>query len=55
MNYANDMGLDAMIYIPSVIKIGSGIRKKIGAIHRCKDRMEFAYAYFYFLKMRKAG
>jgi hypothetical protein len=28
------MGSDAMIYIPSFIKIGSGIQKLIGVIHR---------------------
>jgi hypothetical protein len=27
MNYAVDMGSDAMIYIPSFIKIGLGIQK----------------------------
>jgi hypothetical protein len=29
MNYAVEMGSGAMIYIPSLIKIGSGIRKLI--------------------------
>jgi hypothetical protein len=30
MNYAVEMGSDAMIYIPSFIKTGSGIQKLIG-------------------------
>jgi hypothetical protein len=30
MKYAIEMDLDAMIYIPSFIKIGSGIQKLIG-------------------------
>jgi hypothetical protein len=31
MKYAVEMGSDAMIYISSFIKIGSGIQKLIGA------------------------
>jgi hypothetical protein len=30
MIYAVEMGLDAMIYIPSFIEVGSGIQKLIG-------------------------
>jgi hypothetical protein len=30
MKYAVEMGSGAMIYIPSPVKIGSGIRKMIG-------------------------
>jgi hypothetical protein len=30
MDYAVEMGLSAMIYIPSLIKIGSAIQKLIG-------------------------
>jgi hypothetical protein len=30
MKYAAEMGLAAMIYIPSFIKIGSGIQKLAG-------------------------
>jgi hypothetical protein len=33
MKYAVEMGSGAMIYIPSFIKIGSGIQKLIGEIH----------------------
>jgi hypothetical protein len=31
MKYASEMGSGAMIYIPSFIRIGSGIQKLIGA------------------------
>jgi hypothetical protein len=34
MKYAVGMGSGAMIYIPSFIKIGLGIQKLIGGIHR---------------------
>jgi hypothetical protein len=34
MKYAIEMGSGAMTYIPSFIKIGSGIQKLIGGIHR---------------------
>jgi hypothetical protein len=34
MKYAFQMGAGAMIYIPSSIKIGSGIQKLIGGLHR---------------------
>jgi hypothetical protein len=34
MKYAAQMGSGAVIYIPSFIKIGSGIQKLIGEIHR---------------------
>jgi hypothetical protein len=36
------MGSVAMTYIPSFIKIGSGIQKFIGEIHRHTDSMEIA-------------
>jgi hypothetical protein len=41
MKYAVGMGSGAMIYeyIPSFIKIGSGIQKLIGEIHRHSDSM----------------
>jgi hypothetical protein len=42
MKYAVDMGLSAMIYIPSFIKIGSGIQKCMGGIHRHTDSMEIS-------------
>jgi hypothetical protein len=34
MKYAVEMGGVAMMYIPSFIKIGSGIKNLIGVIHR---------------------
>jgi hypothetical protein len=34
MKYTVEVGSGAMIHIPSFIKIGSGIRKLIGGIHR---------------------
>jgi hypothetical protein len=37
MKYAVEMGLGAMTYIPSFMKIGSTIQKLIGGIHRHTD------------------
>jgi hypothetical protein len=37
--YAVEIGSGAMIYIPSFIKIGSGIQKLIRGIHRHTDSM----------------
>jgi hypothetical protein len=34
MKYAVEMGSDAMAYTPSLTKIGLGIRKLMGGIHR---------------------
>jgi hypothetical protein len=43
MKYAVKMGSDAMIHIPSFIKIGSGILKLIeGGIHRHTNNIEIA-------------
>jgi hypothetical protein len=42
MKYAVEMGSGAMIYIPSLIKIGSGNQKLIREIHRHTDRVEIA-------------
>jgi hypothetical protein len=41
MKYCVEMGSGAMIYIPSFIKIGSGIQKLIGgeAIHRLSETL----------------
>jgi hypothetical protein len=33
-NYAVEMGSGAVMYVPSFIKIGSGIQKLIGGVHR---------------------
>jgi hypothetical protein len=42
MKYAVEMGSGALIYIPSFIKIGSGILKLIVEIHRHTGRLEIA-------------
>jgi hypothetical protein len=42
MKYAIEMGSGAMIHIPSLINIGSGIKKLIGGIHRHTDTMVIA-------------
>jgi hypothetical protein len=39
MKYAVEMGSGAMIYIPSVIKIGSSIQKLVGGKHRHTESM----------------
>jgi hypothetical protein len=39
------MGSGAIIYILSFLKIGSGIKKLIGGIHRHTDSMEIIQAY----------
>jgi hypothetical protein len=37
VKYAAEMGLGGMTYIPSFIKIGSGIQKLIGGINTYTD------------------
>jgi hypothetical protein len=44
------MSSDAMIYIPSLIKIGSGIQKLIGGIHRQQGDL---ISFVSFFKIRK--
>jgi hypothetical protein len=46
MKYAVEMGSGAMIYIPSFIKIGSGIQKMIRGIHRqhCDLKLTFIFS-----------
>jgi hypothetical protein len=51
----DEISSGAMIYIPSFMRIGSGIQKLIEGIHRHTDSMVIAYAYFYFFEIRKAG
>jgi hypothetical protein len=56
MKYALQMGSDAMIYVPSVINIGSGIQKLIGGFTDTHaDSMAISQAYFYFFKIRTVG
>jgi hypothetical protein len=42
MRYTVGMGSNAMIHIPSLLKIGSGIQKFIVGIYRYTDRKEIA-------------
>jgi hypothetical protein len=42
MKYAVEMGTGAVMYIPDLIKNGSGIKNSVGGIHRHADRMEIA-------------
>jgi hypothetical protein len=49
------MNQGATIYIPGFIKMGSGIQKLMGGIHRHTDSVETAYAFFNFLKIGKVG
>jgi hypothetical protein len=42
MKNAVEMGSGAMMYVPSFIRIGSGIKKLIKWIHRHTDRNEIA-------------
>jgi hypothetical protein len=42
MKHAVEMGSGAMIYIPSFIKIGSGIHKLVWGIQRHTDSMKIA-------------
>jgi hypothetical protein len=45
MKYDVERGSGVMIYKPSFIKVGSGIRKLIREIHRHTDRKEMSYDY----------
>jgi hypothetical protein len=54
------MGSGAVIYIPSFIKIGSGIQKLIGGIHRHTNihahrQQRDLISLLYFFKIRKLG
>jgi hypothetical protein len=54
------MGSGGMIYVPSFIKIGSGIQKLIAGytyrhMYTHTDRKVISKAYFYFFKRRKVG
>jgi hypothetical protein len=60
MKYAVEMGSVAMIYIPSFIKISSGIQKLIGGIYRRTDTQIHRpqgdlISLLYFFKIRKVG
>jgi hypothetical protein len=47
------MGADAMIYLPSFMKIDSSIQKLIGRVHRYADNMEISLVYLYVSKQEK--
>jgi hypothetical protein len=47
MKDAAEMGSRAMMYIPSFIKIDSGIQKSIGGIHERTERMEMELTSFF--------
>jgi hypothetical protein len=49
---AVEMGSGAVVHVPSVIKIGSGVQKLIGGIHRQQRDL---ISLHYFLKIRKLG
>jgi hypothetical protein len=50
------MGSGAVIYVPSFIKIGSGVQKLIGGIHRHTQREQRdLLSLLYYLKIRKVG
>jgi hypothetical protein len=42
MKYVVEMGSGAMMCIPSFVKIGSGIQKLVGEIHRHIDNVGMA-------------
>jgi hypothetical protein len=51
MNYVIEI-----IFIPSLIKTGSGIQKLMGVgIHRHTDSMAISLAFLRFLQIRKVG
>jgi hypothetical protein len=52
MKKATEMGSGVMIYIPSVIQIGSDIQKLIRGIHRHTDSMVIPLGYFHFSQNR---
>jgi hypothetical protein len=55
MKYAVQMGSDAMMYIPSLIMISSGIQELIGGSHRHTESKVTSYACFHFFRTKKTG
>jgi hypothetical protein len=55
MNYAVEMGSGAMIYIPSFMKIGSGIQKLIGGIHRHTALRSHKPTFYFFFQNVGSG
>jgi hypothetical protein len=63
-NWVAEMGSGAVIYIPSFIKIGSGVQKFIGGMHRHTQTNIHTHTHgqqcdfislLYFFKLRKVG
>jgi hypothetical protein len=54
MKYIIEVGSGAIIYMPSFIKIGSGIQKLIGGIRRHGKQADLT-SLFLFFKIRKVG
>jgi hypothetical protein len=53
---SNDRGIGAVIYVPSFIKIFSGVQKLLGGIHRHTNRQKRdLISLLNFSKMRKVG
>jgi hypothetical protein len=52
MKYAVEMGLGALIYIPSFIKIGSGIQTLIGGDTHTQSLLSFLAYCPYFEKIK---
>jgi hypothetical protein len=56
MKHAVEMGLGAMIYMPSFVKFRSGIQKLLGrGIHGHKNNKVISKANVYFFKIRTVG
>jgi hypothetical protein len=53
MKYAIEMSSGAMTYIPSFIKIGSGIRKLMGGAHSDTQQQGYLISLFLFSQIRK--
>jgi hypothetical protein len=54
-NKGLDMGSGAMIYVPSFIKIGSGIQKLMGGYTDTHGQQRDPIILLYFFKIRKVG
>jgi hypothetical protein len=54
MKCAVDMGSFAMVYVPGFIKIGSGIQRLLGRIHRHTGGKVISYARFNFFQNKES-
>jgi hypothetical protein len=55
MKYAVETGSDAVIYIPSFMKIGSGIQNLMEGTHRQTAWRSHKPTSIYFFKIREVG